>query len=65
MSSNNIFVFLVTYIKISKNWSVKYYRNNNERLQKKLVKDIKVKWEKTPSQNFKKALVQKIIDMLK
>ena len=32
----------ITYIKISKNSSAKYYQNNKERLQKKYVKDIKV-----------------------
>ena len=31
-----------TYIKTSKHSSGKYYKDNKERLQKKLVKDIKV-----------------------
>ena len=30
------------YIKMSKNSSAKYYQNDKERLQKKLVKDIKI-----------------------
>ena len=30
------------YIKMSKNYSAKYYQNDKERLQKKLVKDIKI-----------------------
>ena len=32
----------ITYIKMSKNLSGKYYQDNKERLQKKLVIDIKV-----------------------
>ena len=30
------------YVKISKNLSAKYYEENKERLQKKLVKNIKI-----------------------
>ena len=36
-----IFYEIFTYIKMSKGSSVKYYQKNKERLQKKLVKDIK------------------------
>ena len=32
------------YIKMSKNLLAKYYQENQERLQKKLVKDIKSKY---------------------
>ena len=31
-----------TYIKMSKDSSAKYYRDNKERLKKRLVKDIKI-----------------------
>ena len=37
-----IFFFFFIYIKISTNLSAKYYQKNNERLQKKFVKDIKI-----------------------
>ena len=42
-SSNKSILFIVffVYIKISKKISAKYYQENKERLQKKLVKDIK------------------------
>ena len=30
------------YVKMPKNLSAKYYQENKERLQKKLVKDIKI-----------------------
>ena len=35
-------IFFFKYIKMSKYLSVKYYQKNKERLQKKLVKDIKI-----------------------
>ena len=37
-----IFFFFFTCIRMSENWSDKYYQDNKERLQKKLVKDTKV-----------------------
>ena len=36
------FLYIFTYIKMSENLSAKYYQNSKERLQKKLLKDIKV-----------------------
>ena len=42
MSFNNFSIIFFSYIKTAKDSSVKYYQNNKERLQKKLVKDIKV-----------------------
>ena len=47
-------LFFFTYIKMSKNSSAKYYQDNKERLQKKLVKDIKVflKKKKKKSDNM-------------
>ena len=36
-------IFIFIYIKISQNLSAKYYQENKERLQKKLVKDIEKK----------------------
>ena len=42
MSSNNYFIIFSTYIKMSKDLSAKYYQNNKERIQKKLVQDEKV-----------------------
>ena len=41
MSSNNFLCFF-TYIKMSKDSSVKYYQNNKKDYKKKIVKDIKV-----------------------
>ena len=43
-SSNNIifFTFFFIYIKMFKNLSATYYQENKERLQKNLVKDIKI-----------------------
>ena len=42
MSSNSFFIIFFTNIKASKDLPSKYYQSNKERLQKKLVKDIKV-----------------------
>ena len=42
MSSNNYVIIFFAYIKMSKEPSAKYYQINKERLQEKLVKDIKV-----------------------
>ena len=43
MSSNNFFISLFfTYIRMSRDSSAKHYQHNKERLQKKLMKDIKV-----------------------
>ena len=39
--SNNFFIKLFTYIKISKDLSAKYYQNNNETLQAKMKKKKK------------------------
>ena len=38
----HFFIIFFIYIKMSKNLSAKYYQENKERLQKKLVKDIKI-----------------------
>ena len=38
----NFFKNFLTYIKMSKDPPAKYYENNKERIQKKLVKDMKV-----------------------
>ena len=44
MTFNNFYIIFFTYIdiKISKYSSAEFYQNNKERLQKQLVKDIKV-----------------------
>ena len=42
MFSNNLFIILFTFIKISNDSSYKYYQNNKERLRKKLRENIKV-----------------------
>ena len=39
--SNNFFIKLFTYIKMSKDLSAKYYQNNNETLQAKMKKKKK------------------------
>ena len=46
--------FFFIYIKLSKNLSAKYYQENKERLQKKLVKDITIflKKKKKKSDNM-------------
>ena len=43
-SSNKSILFIIffVYVKISIKLSAKYYQENKERLQKKLVKDIKI-----------------------
>ena len=40
------------YVKMSKNLSDKYYQENEERMQKKLLKDIKIFLKKKKSKNF-------------
>ena len=35
-------IFLFIYIKMSKDLSAKYYQENKKRLQKKVLKDIKI-----------------------
>ena len=35
MSSNNLFLYSFTYMKMSKDSPAKYYQNNKERLKKK------------------------------
>ena len=42
MSSNNFFINFFTYVKMYKDSSAKYYRNNKERQKKKLGKFMKV-----------------------
>ena len=37
-----IIIFFFEYMKMSRNLSAKYYQENKERLQKELVKDIKI-----------------------
>ena len=39
---NFFYNFFFIYINVSKTLSAKYYQENQERLQKKLVKDIKI-----------------------
>ena len=55
MSSNN-YLYVFKYIKMSKDWSAKFYQKNKGRLQKKkkIVKDIKVfvKKKKKKSNNI-------------
>ena len=51
MSSINLFTKYFTYIKLSKNSSVKYYQENKGRLQKKLEKNIKVFLKKKNMKN--------------
>ena len=34
--------FFLIYIKMSKTWSAKYYQENKDRLQRKLLKDIEI-----------------------
>ena len=53
MSFNNFCIIFFTYIKIFKDSSNKYYQNKNKRVQKKLMKDIKVflKKKRTKSKN--------------
>ena len=60
------YVFVFIYIKISKNLSAKYYQENKERLQKKLLKDIKMflKKKKKKSDNMV-VNVTKISQMMK
>ena len=50
----SLFKFFFVYIKISKDSSTRYYPDNKERLQEKLVKDIKVflKKKKKESNNM-------------
>ena len=35
-------LFFLSYIKLTKTFSAKYYQDNKDKLQKRLVKDIKV-----------------------
>ena len=42
ISSNNFYIYFFSYKKMSKDLSGNYYRNNKEKLPKKLVKDIDV-----------------------
>ena len=48
-----------TYIKTSKHSSGKYYKENKERLQKKLVKDIKVFLNKKKTATILSRKIQK------
>ena len=50
----NFFIFFFQVYKMSENSSVKLYKDNKERLQKKLVEDIKVflKKKKKKSENI-------------
>ena len=54
MSTNNFIKNFFTYKKMSKDSLATYYKNNKERLQRKLMKDIKVfvKKKKKKSDNI-------------
>ena len=69
---NPFFIFFFhIYIIMSKTLSAKYFQENKERLQKKLVKDIKIflkkkkkKWSRT-SQNLSEDEKQKLVESKK
>ena len=62
---NFLCFFSGVFIKISKTFSAKYYQENTERLQKKVVKDIKIVLKKKKKKRGDMMNVTKISQKMK